>query len=293
MAKKPNLNTIGLLLSDIQEQFDSLKSVDENPDPLQVELFEATVNFMAANVSVFQKSIRADAVSIEGHPKPVVAPVIMDPEPVATPVMVQEKEVRTPIVSDEDTIESIAVKAANAQEEEPSSAFLFNVPAIEDIQKVEETQGTNEASAPASVTPAPKAPEPIIPASIEPIVPEPAKPEWVQPSTPDRPLSINEMMANQRKENPESNAGFNRMDMRKLGDLKSAISLNDKLLFIKDLFNGYSLAYSEAVELLNRYDTLAEADAFLQTNYAIKNQWSSKQETVNKLYAILNKRYGS
>jgi hypothetical protein len=75
-------------------------------------------------------------------------------------------------------------------------------------------------------------------------------------------------------------------------DIKTAINLNDKLLFIKDLFNGYSLAYSEAVELLNRFDNFAEADAFLQSNYALKNGWSEKPQTVEKLYAILRKRFG-
>ena len=74
-------------------------------------------------------------------------------------------------------------------------------------------------------------------------------------------------------------------------DLKSSISLNDKLLFIRDLFNGYSLAYSEAIELLNRYVTFAEADAFLQTNYALKNNWAEKPQTVEKLYAILRKKF--
>src|SRR5690606_33801912 len=105
--------------------------------------------------------------------------------------------------------------------------------------------------------------------------------------TPSRPLSINEMMANQMRAGTSAGSAPtgapNRNEQAKITDLKSAISLNDKLLFIKDLFNGYSLAYSEAIELLNRYDSLEEADEFLQTNYAVKNQWASRQETTDKL----------
>lgn len=113
---------------------------------------------------------------------------------------------------------------------------------------------------------------------------------------PARPLTLNEILQQQRQSGttaapatlPSTAAGANK---DKIIDLKSSISLNDKLLFIKDLFNGYSLAYSEAVELLNRYTTFAEADAFLQTNYALKNNWADKPQTVEKLYVVLRKKF--
>ncbi|MEO3404232.1 hypothetical protein AAFN85_10035 [Mucilaginibacter sp. CAU 1740] len=74
-------------------------------------------------------------------------------------------------------------------------------------------------------------------------------------------------------------------------DLKSAINLNDKLLYIKDLFNGYSLAYSEAIEIVNRFNTFEEAERFLKTNYVVKNNWESKASTTEKFYALLRRRY--
>lgn len=111
--------------------------------------------------------------------------------------------------------------------------------------------------------------------------------------TPSRPLTLNEIISQQKQAgvknrvyqvNPSGKSD-------KLVDIKTGISLNDKLLFIKDLFNGYSLAYSEAVELLNRFSSYAEADAFLQTNYAVKNRWADKPHTVEKLYEVLRRRY--
>jgi uncharacterized protein with NRDE domain len=74
-------------------------------------------------------------------------------------------------------------------------------------------------------------------------------------------------------------------------DLKQAITLNDKLLYIKDLFNGYNLAYSEAIDILNRYNSMEEADKFLKSNYAVKNAWENKQATVDKFYELLKRRY--
>ena len=74
-------------------------------------------------------------------------------------------------------------------------------------------------------------------------------------------------------------------------DLKTVISLNDKMIFIKDLFNGYNLAYSEAVEILNRFDSFEAADHFLLKNYAQKNNWENKQEVVDRFYEYINRKF--
>lgn len=111
---------------------------------------------------------------------------------------------------------------------------------------------------------------------------------------PTRPLTINELIHQQKKAGVNMTQQFQTSaatSSDKILDLKSAISLNDKLLFIKDLFNGYSLAYSEAIELLNRFDNYAEADAFLQSNYALKNGWSDKSQTVDKFYSLIRKKF--
>ncbi len=104
-----------------------------------------------------------------------------------------------------------------------------------------------------------------------------------------KPQSINERISALKQSsagaNPKSYSG------QGISDIKSIINLNDKLLFIKDLFNGYSLAYSEAIELLNRFDNFSDADLFLQSNYAEKNNWQMKKDTVEKFYVILNKRF--
>ncbi|TDG36765.1 hypothetical protein EZJ43_05625 [Pedobacter changchengzhani] len=76
-----------------------------------------------------------------------------------------------------------------------------------------------------------------------------------------------------------------------IGDLKQGINLNEKLLFIKDLFGGYNLAYSEAIDLINKMTDFETADNFLQSNYAVKNNWANKQATVDQFYELLNRRF--
>lgn len=74
-------------------------------------------------------------------------------------------------------------------------------------------------------------------------------------------------------------------------DLKALINLNDKLLFIKDLFGGYSLAYGEAMEQLNKFDDFEAAEHFLKVNYSKKNNWVDKQASVDKFYEILRNKF--
>ncbi|MEO6149258.1 MAG: hypothetical protein ABIN95_02600 [Mucilaginibacter sp.] len=121
---------------------------------------------------------------------------------------------------------------------------------------------------------------------------EPAKPATVAVET--QPINtqpaeqqvrtINQIISDQLAEKKTST-------LQPISDLKSAINLNDKLLYIKDLFNGYSLAYSEAIEILNRFTSFEEAERFLTANYVNKNNWESKPTTTTKFYDLLKRRY--
>ena len=104
----------------------------------------------------------------------------------------------------------------------------------------------------------------------------------------EKPLTLNEMLS--AKLNKASGPSNHRQG-KKLEDLKAAISINDKMVFIKELFNGYNLAYSEAIEIVNRFESFEAADNFLQKNYSIKNDWEHKQVTVDRFYEYLNKKF--
>lgn len=118
---------------------------------------------------------------------------------------------------------------------------------------------------------------------VKPVIPAPPVAESpLSKAETDKKMSLNEMLSAQRNQ-----ASFS----RPVTDLKSAISLNDKMIFIKELFSGYNLAYSEAIEILNRFDSFEAADNFLMKNYAEKNNWAQKQTVVDRLYEILNRKF--
>jgi len=115
---------------------------------------------------------------------------------------------------------------------------------------------------------------------------EAPKPEAPKTEEIARP-TLNELLARQN-----GNSNVNTDNSRNsITDLKQGINLNDKMLYIKDLFNGYNLAYAEVIDLLNKMPDFKTADSFLQNNYAIKNNWASRQGTVDKFYELLNQRF--
>jgi hypothetical protein len=144
------------------------------------------------------------------------------------------------------------------------------------VPAVEETQ----AYTPEPVVEQPTITEQPAPVYTPPVTEEP-KPEA------QHPLTLNERLSAQL----QSKTTAYTQQPQAITDIKSAISLNDKMLYVKDLFNGYSLAYSEAIELLNRCKSFDEADRFLKSNYVTKNNWTDKPETVDKFYAVLHRRF--
>jgi hypothetical protein len=128
----------------------------------------------------------------------------------------------------------------------------------------------------------------IVPTNPEPVIDNTPKTSADEPAKEEKVLTFNQRMSAQLKDQQGTNSQPVEVPIK---DLKAAISLNDKLLFVKDLFNGYSLAYSEAIEIVNRFTSFEEADRFLKTNYVVKNNWEGKKATSDKFYALLKRRY--
>ncbi|ETZ19883.1 hypothetical protein [Pedobacter sp. V48] len=152
------------------------------------------------------------------------------------------------------------------------------------VQVQEESEAPEPAQIPAPEPVAFKAPEPTK-VFVNETTPEQIQQEPVGNVRP----TLNDILAGK---NNNSSVNLN-LESHKptITDLKKGITLNEKLLYIKDLFNGYNLAYSEAIDLINKMPDLKTADTFLKNNYAEKNNWASKQTTVDKFYELLNQRF--
>lgn len=78
-----------------------------------------------------------------------------------------------------------------------------------------------------------------------------------------------------------------KLQNKPIGDLAKAIGINDKFLFIKELFDGDPARYSEAIQHLNLFSDLNDAIIFLQDNY----QWSENNEYAIKFIDLVRRKF--
>lgn len=315
MNKNEILRKIGEILAELNDQNDYLSRNPENLNDLELELFAANAEFLSNHISILVK-LNGKATDVKDDRRiPTFNKELDSAQTLDSDSMNLENQV-------EENVEISDWKSQLEMKDEITFDFekkeaneLFDRPLTEEEIRVineksklmEELSGSDLNSHQQVISEEPLSLEDDIvedapeyrdhmpkPVSIPPVVksePEPLPaPVLAEPAAADTPpLSLNEILAAQTTKATVSS----QLNQRQTRDLKGMISLNDKLLFVRDLFNGYSLAYSEAIELLNRFDTFESADNFLKQNYVVKNSWSEKQDVADKFYELLNRRFSS
>ncbi|GGH29396.1 hypothetical protein FAZ19_20555 [Sphingobacterium alkalisoli] len=303
-SKSQLFTKIDTLLAEINSQYADMKA-EVNLDPVELVLLAGKMNYLCVHIDAL-RNLTTLVVAVESENEPVDQSTEI-PNSIFTPLSeLEHKE-----LDGQKVVEEIV----EVPQEEPLFTQTETINTTNDISEQEEAaQDDFEDEVIEEVVEVPKREEPILEQATErpvflmdadtvkekeeeapivnQIVEEEKSMKFEESFKPTRPLTLNEMIQQQKQTGTNFTQQFQTSaSSERILDLKSAISLNDKLLFIKDLFNGYSLAYSEAIELLNRFDNFSEADAFLQSNYALKNGWSEKPQTVDKLYVVLRKKF--
>ena len=76
-------------------------------------------------------------------------------------------------------------------------------------------------------------------------------------------------------------------------DIRSGIGINDKYLFLNELFNNHKTEYEEALDILNRFQNYEEAHNWLVANIAVNNKWVEDDETVQSFFSLLKKHFSA
>jgi hypothetical protein len=294
MNKREIFNRVAGIISELNEQFEYLSRNPDYLNDLELELFAANADFLSNHVTILLKH---NAESSEELSNAVVLEPVLDTDPIVLQELIDEPQELE--VYEEETVEvnipdwkfDIKNEELDSFEFEDKSADeLFDRPLTEEEMRVIDEKTKLKIifeEEPVIETVSNNLPEIEEPQEeIKQILREPIA---VIPMEEPQAQTLNEMLSSQTSQNTVSGQ-FNQKPIK---DLKGLISLNDKLQFVRDLFNGYSLAYSEAIELINRFDSFDAADNFLKQNYAIKNSWSEKQEVADKFYEILNRRFSN
>ncbi len=78
---------------------------------------------------------------------------------------------------------------------------------------------------------------------------------------------------------------------RKIESLKNSISINQRFSFINELFGGDNLTYYQTIKTLDEYATPEEAKDFVTGELSRKYDWSKKQEHVQKLLRLIERKF--
>ena len=298
MNKKEIFKKVGGIISELNEQFEYLSQNPENLNELELELFAANADFLSDHISILLKLNTGSGEILNDN---TVSEIRIEEIRSVVPVNIESKEEEV----NEAEVEEVSIPDWKfGIENESVVSFDFedkNTDELFDRPLTEEEMRVIDEKTKLKIIPEPEADiqwdnreefenlqhviseEPVEVVQANEIESEAISQDEME----SHPLTLNEILSAQSSQNTVSSQFNNRQSK----DLKTLISLNDKLQFVRDLFNGYSLAYSEAIELLNRFDSFEAADNFLKQNYAAKNSWAEKQDVADKFYEILNRRF--
>lgn len=148
-----------------------------------------------------------------------------------------------------------------------------------------------ETPAPTAPAPAPAAPSPApAPAAPAPRPQPEAAPGTVplyeklkagQPAAP----SLSETLR------PERTAATLAEQAPKVESLREAISINQRFSFINELFAGENLEYHAAIQHLDSLPDAAAARRYVTQELAGKHDWTRKEEHVNKLLKLIDRKF--
>lgn len=74
-------------------------------------------------------------------------------------------------------------------------------------------------------------------------------------------------------------------------DLKKAIGINDRYLFINELFRGDETMYERSIKTINAFTIYPEANYWIQRELTLKLGWNDRSETAQHFYQLVKRRF--
>ena len=97
--------------------------------------------------------------------------------------------------------------------------------------------------------------------------------------------SINDSFASETSEKTVAD----KLSRQPIKDLKSAIGLNQKFLFMNDLFEGENEIFNNAINKINSFNTLPEAIEFIDSE--LSSAWDKENSSVLNFMNLVERRF--
>ncbi len=74
-------------------------------------------------------------------------------------------------------------------------------------------------------------------------------------------------------------------------DLKKAIGINDRFVFINELFRGDEVMYERSIKTINNFSIYPEAQYWIERELKIKLGWDNNRPAVQEFYSLVKRRF--
>jgi hypothetical protein len=74
-------------------------------------------------------------------------------------------------------------------------------------------------------------------------------------------------------------------------DLKKAIGVNDRFVFINQLFRGDEVMYERSIKTINGFRILPEAEYWMERELKVKLGWDENREITRHFYQLVKRRF--
>ena len=193
-----------------------------------------------------------------------------------------------------------ALEVANVQQGAKVSVIL---PAVTAIIPAEPAPPVEAADAPLPVH---TEPEPVMPAAPAPVAPikKPAA-EHIYSFLEDIPTfayqqksgsELNDAMATSQESlndrlKTEKTELAHKLKDSPVKDLRKAIGINDRFVFINELFRGDEDMYERSIKTINSFSILPEAEYWIQRELKLKLGWNESLESVHHFDQLVRRRF--
>ncbi|QES87215.1 hypothetical protein [Rhizosphaericola mali] len=80
-------------------------------------------------------------------------------------------------------------------------------------------------------------------------------------------------------------------ELNPIKDLKKSISINDRYLFINELFRGDESTYERSIKTINGFNIYQEANFWIERELKVKLGWNEKDPTVRDFMQLVKRRF--
>ncbi len=97
--------------------------------------------------------------------------------------------------------------------------------------------------------------------------------------------SLNDRLNEQRTELAH------RLKEAPIKDLRKGIGINDRFVFIKELFRGDEAVYERSIKTINNFNIYSEAEYWMNRELKLKFAWDEDKELVQHFYTLVRRRF--